>query len=402
MEIGIGSASESTALEQSLIGLTQEDFGRLRVSSSVPGRPGPHVSATQLIEVVTKTSQSNASQTWNKLKVEDFFSIIGTSGINPVIYRFPGQRGGSPSEVVDIPTALQIIMVLPGRTAAKVRLGASVLMVRFLAGDLSLVGEIYGMNQLQDYLKEEEPPLCAFKDALDAGQVTSATLDPFETPPKEVLEQFWATAIGEKAKTLQVQEQSRRATIEAEEEAKAKRIEADEEAKAKRFAVEEAAKSQVSKAEAQTLIVEEKAKAALIKAEYAAKQATVSNTSKQETSKAKAAVAEANERESAARSRIAESYPSTKRQRTLPAPVSVPSDPNPDFVSYRAAGIRDDAIPKDAAQADLWYKKAMRIQIQNRPPDWNNNATKLYDFGARTIHGEAVPRDMCCPPRRSP
>ena len=85
----------------------------------------------------------------------------------------PGQRG-SPSEVVDIPTALQIIMVLPGKTAAKVRVKASVLLTRFLGGDVTLVGEVYGMNELQAYLREHHPehPLCAFRQAVEVGQTS--------------------------------------------------------------------------------------------------------------------------------------------------------------------------------------------------------------------------------------
>ena len=94
------------------------------------------------------------------------------SGRHIETHRFPAQRGGRPSEIVDIPTALQIIMVLPGKTAAKVRVKASVLLTRLLAGDLTLVGEVYGMNELQSYLREHHPehPLCAFRQSVDAGQ----------------------------------------------------------------------------------------------------------------------------------------------------------------------------------------------------------------------------------------
>jgi hypothetical protein len=171
MEIGTGSQAESTALRSALSGLSDEALSRLRVSSDVPGRRGPHVSATELIQVVTRTTQQNASIAWGKLKEGGF---LNTSGACVETYRFPGQRGGRPSEVVDIPTALQIIMALPGKTAATVRLRASVLLVRFLAGDLTLVGEIYGMNQLQDYLREHHPehPLREFRAALEAGQTT--------------------------------------------------------------------------------------------------------------------------------------------------------------------------------------------------------------------------------------
>lgn len=67
--------------------------------------------------------------------------------------------------------------MLPGRTAAKVRVKASVLLTRFLAGDLTLVGEVYGMAALQEYLREHQPdhPLCAFREAVDAGQTAESS-----------------------------------------------------------------------------------------------------------------------------------------------------------------------------------------------------------------------------------
>ena len=87
-------------------------------------------------------------------------------------FRFPGQRGLA-AEVVDIPTALQIIMLLPGRAAAALRLKASVLLVRFLGGDLSLIAEIYDMNALQEHLREHWPehPLVRFREAVEAAAV---------------------------------------------------------------------------------------------------------------------------------------------------------------------------------------------------------------------------------------
>ena len=174
--VGVGTDAESMSLAITLAGLSEADFSRLRVCYDVPGRRGPHVSATQLIEVVTKTGQSNASQAWARIKEGGFFSITGT---NAESHRFPGQRGGSPSEVVDIPTALQIIMVLPGRTAAKVRVKASVLLTRFLGGDVTLVGEVYGMIELQNYLREHHPehPLAVFREAVAAAQTSQDATD---------------------------------------------------------------------------------------------------------------------------------------------------------------------------------------------------------------------------------
>ena len=50
------------------------------------------------------------------------------------------------------------------------RLKASVLLVRYLAGDLTLVGELYGMRSLQEYLKQHCPehPLAMFREAVSS------------------------------------------------------------------------------------------------------------------------------------------------------------------------------------------------------------------------------------------
>jgi hypothetical protein len=65
-------------------------------------------------------------------------------------------------------------MVLPGRTAANVRVKASVLLTRFLGGDVTLVSEVYGMNELHNYLREHHPehPLAAFRQAVEVGQTS--------------------------------------------------------------------------------------------------------------------------------------------------------------------------------------------------------------------------------------
>lgn len=175
--IGGGTAAESQALETALSALSDADFSGLRVCYEVPGRPrGPHVSATELIEAIMKTGQANASRTWSRLKNEGFLNM---SGRHVETLRMPGQRGGRLSEVVDVPTALQIIMVLPGKTAARVRVKASVLLTRYLAGDLTLVSQVYGLHELQSYLREHHPehPLCAFRQSVEAGQTREPSED---------------------------------------------------------------------------------------------------------------------------------------------------------------------------------------------------------------------------------
>ncbi len=174
-------AASQNVLEHALGDLSLRDFesGGIRVTHAVPGRPGPHVAAIDVIKTTTQTSRDNAVHQWTKIKREHSESANGvhtfhwghSESMNVIrTFRFPGQRG-SATEVVDIPTALQIIMLLPGRAAAALRLKASVLLVRFLGGDVSLIGAIHDMNAIQEHLREHWPehPLVRFRESLDAA-----------------------------------------------------------------------------------------------------------------------------------------------------------------------------------------------------------------------------------------
>ena len=159
------NSTTEDALEHVLGGLTEEDFAIVRVTHSVPGRKGPHVAALDIIKVATKTNKSNATQRLDKLK-NDYPEVFTPSKH----FQFPGQ-GQNRVLVVDLPAALQIIMVLQGKIASNVRIKASVLLVRYFAGDLTLVGELYGMDARQQYIKEHCPdhPLAKFRDAAIAA-----------------------------------------------------------------------------------------------------------------------------------------------------------------------------------------------------------------------------------------
>ena len=118
-------------LEQTLDSLSLQDFeaGGIRVTSDVSEKPGqPHVAVQDIVQIATQTTRQNAQQQWTKLKHAHPEIASATS-----TFRFPGQRGRD-AEVVDIATALRIMMVMPGQAASKVRLKASVILVRFLGG----------------------------------------------------------------------------------------------------------------------------------------------------------------------------------------------------------------------------------------------------------------------------
>jgi hypothetical protein len=254
-----------------------------------------------------------------------------------------------------------------------------------------------------------------------------------------------------RVRAVQAEEETRKAV----EEARARSSKAEEETCK---AVEEA-RVRASKAEEEKRNIEEKISTKLVKSRASAEMATISAGKKRDLTVLKAEELEVMERLLAAKSRMAAALaaapvsspavPATVSAAvstavstavttavTAAAPVASPSaspsaspaasssgfpaafpalvlapkaakqrrllgtGDNPDYVSYRKAYISDSEIPKDRQEADDWYKKALAIQIKNRPSNYTYSAMKLYDFGTRNINGDLVQKDMCCPPRR--
>jgi hypothetical protein len=76
-----------------------------------------------------------------------------------------GGRGGNRDSLVpqDLPTLIEVIFLLPGRAAAQI-------FVRYLGGDLSLIGEVQQLRHIQENLGDVDPehPLRLFGAAVEA------------------------------------------------------------------------------------------------------------------------------------------------------------------------------------------------------------------------------------------
>jgi hypothetical protein len=95
-----------------------------------------------------------------------------------------GGRGNQDTPVPkNLATLIEIIFLLPGRSAAKVRQSAAQIFVRYLGGDLSLIHEVERMNHVQTFLRENDPehPLRAFGEYAEQRQ---AEEDLTTTQPK--------------------------------------------------------------------------------------------------------------------------------------------------------------------------------------------------------------------------
>jgi hypothetical protein len=86
-----------------------------------------------------------------------------------------GGRGGNRDSLVpqDLPALVEVIFLLPGRAAAQVRQAAAQIFVRYLGGDLSLIGEVEQLRHIQDNLGDVDPehPLRIFGAAVEKNSV---------------------------------------------------------------------------------------------------------------------------------------------------------------------------------------------------------------------------------------
>lgn len=71
-------------------------------------------------------------------------------------YQFPGQ-GQRPTPVLDADGINELLMLLPGKRAAKVRVKFAKIITRYLGGDISLAREVERNNELQEQLPLDHP-----------------------------------------------------------------------------------------------------------------------------------------------------------------------------------------------------------------------------------------------------
>jgi hypothetical protein len=111
----------------------------------------PRVAIYDVLQLVTGCDSNNCSTVFQRL-LECFPEVL-TKCSN---FKFTG-RGQRDTPVIDAPGIVEIIMVLPGKAAAKVRRAAADVMVRYLGGDPSLVQEIATNRLRQEDLPEDDP-----------------------------------------------------------------------------------------------------------------------------------------------------------------------------------------------------------------------------------------------------
>ena len=136
------SVSEMLCVAQ----LTDGTVTKIRKTAEDP----PRVAVYDALQLITGCSAQNCSIVYQRLS--DAFPEVLT---DVSTFRFPG-RGQRDTPVIDAHGIVEIIMVLPGRGAARVRRAAAGVMVRYLGGDPGLVEEIAANRLRQQELEEDD------------------------------------------------------------------------------------------------------------------------------------------------------------------------------------------------------------------------------------------------------
>ena len=118
-------------------------LGREVVSIRKTSETPPRISAVDVVEAITGKTKNNARNSLDCVR-ERYPEVAR----NLSYFRFPG-RGQRDTHVVDVRGIVEIVMLLPGQHAARVRRQAAELLCRFLGGDLALVDEVCKIRGFQ-------------------------------------------------------------------------------------------------------------------------------------------------------------------------------------------------------------------------------------------------------------
>ena len=166
-----------------LLGKEATEIANIRRTSGTPLR----ISVVDVVAAIAEQTGANAGHYFERL--QNSHPEVCTSCTN---FKFPG-RGQKHTPVTDARGIVEIIMVLPGRYAARVRQQAAELLVRYLGGDPMLVDEVCRMRGFQEGLAALRPddPRRVFGEAVEvasgsAGPALPASIaaiaDAIQTP----------------------------------------------------------------------------------------------------------------------------------------------------------------------------------------------------------------------------
>ena len=151
-----------------LAALLGKETVQIRKTNETP----PRVSVIDTIAAVTGRNANRSGEAIRELG--DRYPEVNGNIVN---LKFPGRRQRN-TPVTDAKGIVEIIMLLPGKQAARVRRQAAELLCRWLGGDLSLVDEVCALRGFQEELaiRAPEDPRRLFGEVVEASSSSSGPL----------------------------------------------------------------------------------------------------------------------------------------------------------------------------------------------------------------------------------
>ena len=126
-------------------------LGKEAVQIRKTDRNPPQASIYDVISAVTGLNGNHAGKAYRDLTAR--YPEVHSVGVN---FRFAG-RGQRDTPVASVRGIVEIIMLLPGQQAARVRRQAAELLCRYLGGDLALVDEVCRIRGFQEEMAAQRP-----------------------------------------------------------------------------------------------------------------------------------------------------------------------------------------------------------------------------------------------------
>ena len=136
------AASSGDDIPAQLAALLGKEIVRIRKTDESP----PRISVIDVAVVITGKDANNAARAVGVVK--DRHPEV-TQNLSDFKFRGRGQRN---TQVIDIQGAVELILLLPGRHAARVRRQAAELLCKWLGGDLAIIDEVCAIRGFQEGL----------------------------------------------------------------------------------------------------------------------------------------------------------------------------------------------------------------------------------------------------------
>ena len=150
-----------------LLKIPLSGIGRIRIT------PDKQPSLIDAISIITRKNKNDSSTVWRRIELEIQSRGMQTNCLHAI---FPGHGRDTPV-AKDLKTLIQVIFMLPGREASLVRQAAAEVFIRFMGGDLSLIQDVQRMNDVQSFLRENDPenPMRVFGEAVELSTELAQT-----------------------------------------------------------------------------------------------------------------------------------------------------------------------------------------------------------------------------------